>query len=99
MLCQSPAFYARLYRAATTGGLAMSILIIKDAFARHTLALILAVLVVIGFYGGLGQDRTTLCGLKDEPLEWSLQGMAWRWQHSNQEQIEICAEREADDGD
>jgi hypothetical protein len=31
--------------------------------------------------------------------EWSLQGMAWRWQHSNQEQIEICAEREADDGD
>lgn len=46
---------------------------IKAFLAKYPAACILAALLLIGLYGRytLGQDRTTLCHLIGEPLEWS----------------------------
>ena len=48
----------------------------KALFARNPLAWILAALLIIGLYGRytLGQSRTKLCDLIQEPLEWSAGG-------------------------
>jgi hypothetical protein len=45
----------------------------KTLFAKNPVAWMLAALLILGLYGRytLGEDRTALCDLIQEPLEWS----------------------------